>query len=217
MAHRYGIVLLLILTSLSFQLAAPDEDWSRMVTIVLQGLTLVAIAHAARLHSTLRRIVEIAALLATAAAVIAVAGAGPDEASTSRVTNLALVAVAPPAVVYGVFDGFRERGVTLQTMYGVLCIYLLLGLAFGAGYGAVDELSQRDFFGHGIEGNTSDFLYFSFATLTTVGYGDLTAAMDLGRSLAIVEALLGQIYLVTVVALIVGTLTRGSPPSARPG
>ena len=54
----------------------------------------------------------------------------------------------------------------------------------------------------------SDYLYFSFATLTTVGYGDLAAATDLGRSVAIAEALIGQIYLVTVVAVIVGSLSR---------
>jgi hypothetical protein len=67
--------------------------------------------------------------------------------------------------------------------------------------------SSEPFFASG-EGDTEDFLYFSFATLTTVGYGDLTAASDLGRSLAIMEALIGQVYLVTVVALIVGNLAR---------
>ena len=60
----------------------------------------------------------------------------------------------------------------------------------------------------GTTGDSSDFVYFSFATLTTVGYGDLTAATDLGRSLAITEALIGQIYLVTVVALIVPNIGR---------
>lgn len=54
--------------------------------------------------------------------------------------------------------------------------------------------------------STKNFLYFSFVTITTVGYGDLTAASNLGRSLAIAEALTGQIYLVTVVAAIVGGL-----------
>jgi hypothetical protein len=55
-------------------------------------------------------------------------------------------------------------------------------------------------------GTTKNFLYFSFVTITTVGYGDLTAGTSLGCSIAIAEALTGQIYLVTVVAAIVGVL-----------
>jgi len=51
-------------------------------------------------------------------------------------------------------------------------------------------------------------LYFSFTTLTTVGYGDLTAASNLGHTLSVTEALSGQIYLVTVVSVIVGNLGR---------
>jgi hypothetical protein len=60
----------------------------------------------------------------------------------------------------------------------------------------------------------SECLYFSFTTLTTVGYGDLTARTDLGHTLAVFEALIGQIYLVTVVSLIVGNLRRRLPERA---
>ena len=99
-----------------------------------------------------------------------------------------------------------EQRITIETMFGVLCLYLLIGLLFAALFGVVqDVLEGTDFF-VGTAGDTSDFLYFSFATLTTVGYGDLIAATDVGRSLAITEALVGQIYLVTVVAVIVGNL-----------
>jgi voltage-gated potassium channel Kch len=51
-------------------------------------------------------------------------------------------------------------------------------------------------------------VYFSFVTLTTVGYGDLTAAFDAGRIASIFEALFGQLYLVSVVALLVANLGR---------
>jgi hypothetical protein len=110
-------------------------------------------------------------------------------------------------IVLGLRQHFRdEGGITLQTMYGVLCLYLLIGLLFGTLYGAIDSLSAQQFFtGQGAQG-ISDFLYFSFSTLTTTGFGDLVAATDVGRSLAITEALVGQIYLVTVVALIVSRL-----------
>ncbi len=63
-----------------------------------------------------------------------------------------------------------------------------------------------------------DSLYFSFTTLTTLGYGDLTPAGDVGRMLAITEALIGQVYLVTIVALIVTNLGREQEsPAARLG
>jgi hypothetical protein len=90
-------------------------------------------------------------------------------------------------------------------MFGVLCLYLLIGLMFAVAYGAIDEVSDTSFFTNGST-QRDDYLYFSFTTLSTVGYGDLTAATNLGRSLAITEALVGQLYLVTVVAVIVSNL-----------
>ncbi len=75
----------------------------------------------------------------------------------------------------------------------------------------ISALDDGGFFAEISGGTQSDFLYFSFTTMTTTGYGDLTAAKDLGRSLAITEALIGQIYLVTLVALIVSNLGRTRP------
>jgi hypothetical protein len=124
------------------------------------------------------------------------------------------VLLTAPAIVAGVVKHFRAEGrVTLQTMFGVLCLYLLVGLLFGVCFVSVQELSGDAFFTTD-DGERDDFLYFSYATLTTVGYGDLIAATDVGRSLAIIEALVGQIYLVTVVALIVGNLRPQPRPRA---
>jgi Ion channel len=78
-------------------------------------------------------------------------------------------------------------------------------------YGAVAALGSRDFFADGTDGTPSLRLYFSYVTLATIGYGDYTPASDLGHTLAVVEALLGQLYLVTVVAVIVGRLHSGRP------
>ena len=69
--------------------------------------------------------------------------------------------------------------------------------------------SGRDpFFVQEATATTADYLYFSFVTLCTVGYGDLTAAGGLGRAMAVFDALIGQIYLVTVLALLVSQLGR---------
>ena len=74
-------------------------------------------------------------------------------------------------------------------------------------YAAVNTIGDESFFAEVAEPEFArDFLYYSFTTLTTTGFGDFTAASELGRTLSVVEALTGQIYLVTVVALIVSNL-----------
>lgn len=91
---------------------------------------------------------------------------------------------------------------------GVLTLYMLLGLLFAFVYGALDRLGEHAFFADGRAATTAHCVYFSFSTLATVGYGDFTAAGDVGHTLSILEALVGQIYLVTVVSLIVSNLGR---------
>ena len=101
----------------------------------------------------------------------------------------------------------------LQTLSGVLAFYMLIGMLFGFVFGAIDNLGGEPFFAGGEEATVSQCLYFSFTTLTTIGYGDLVARSDLGHTLAITEGLIGQIYLVTVVSLIVSNL--GHPARRR--
>ena len=128
--------------------------------------------------------------------------------------NAALVALGPPAVALGIVRDLRETGqVQLTAVMGVLSLYLLLGMFFAFTYAAIDEIAPP-FFASGRDATTSDCLYFSFTTLTTVGYGDFVARTDLGHTLAVIEALIGQIYLVTVVSLIVSNLRP--PARTRP-
>ena len=141
-----------------------------------------------------------------------VGGVGDGAA---RACVAALLALGPPAVAVGVYRDLQLSGqVKLQAISGVLSLYLLLGMAFAFLYGAIDGLGGGEFFASGADATVSRCLYFSFTTLTTVGYGDLVAGSDLGRTLAIFEALLGQIYLVTVVSLLVSNL--GRPTRRRP-
>jgi hypothetical protein len=207
--YRFGVVLGLILASLAFQLAAGEGDDARLVAVILQAATLVAAVVASRAHPWVVRLAAAAALLLVAGAAAAILGSEEFGGNSGRLVTLLLIALAPPAIVSGLVKHFREEGgITMQTMFGVLCLYLLIGLLFGTAFAAVEEVSDDPFFKgfSAATATTDDFLYFSFATLTTVGYGDLVAATNLGRSLAITEALIGQIYLVTVVAVIVSNL-----------
>ena len=207
--HRYGLVLLLILCSLVFQLAAPDQDWARLVTIVLQGGTLVLALYASQANPVIERVANVVVTIAVLGSAAALIGFGELGTTGGRLVAVLLVAFAPLVIARGVVQGVRTEGaVTMHTMFGVLCIYLLLGMLFSYAYGLVGDAESTPFFASGITADISDYLYFSFATMTTVGYGDLVAATDVGRSVAIAEALIGQIYLVTVVAVIVGGLSR---------
>jgi len=207
--HRYGLVLLLILCSLVFQLAASDQDWARVVTIALQGATLVLALYASEARRLIERLATVVVAVAVLGSTGALIGFGELGSTAGRIVAVLLVALAPIAIARGVVRGVRTEGaVTMHTMFGVLCIYLLIGMLFAYAYGLVGDAQSQPFFASGIDPDISDYLYFSFATITTVGYGDLAAATDLGRSVAIAEALTGQIYLVTVVAVIVGSLSR---------
>ena len=205
--YAYGWLLLLIGVSLVFQLAAGNSGLGRVVTLVLQGAVLLASLHVSGAHRWLIRAASIATSIAILGALGLLIGSGELDDAASRLVTLMLVLLAPIAIVRGIIRQARDAGaITLRTMFGVLCVYLLVGMAFGFTYGVIEALTDDPFFAQIADGSHSDFLYFSFVTLTTTGFGDLTAATSLGRSFVITEALTGQIYLVTVVALIVANL-----------
>jgi voltage-gated potassium channel Kch len=82
---------------------------------------------------------------------------------------------------------------------------------FAALFAAIGGIGAEPFFVQADDPGVQTYLYFSFVTLTTVGYGDFTAATNLGRTLATTEALLGQLYLVTVIAVLVSRMTVSRP------
>ena len=209
--YRFGIVLCLIIVTIFFVMAAPQGDGPRFVSVTLQAAVLIAAVIASKLPTWVLRLTLAAAVVGIAGSAAALFGTGQFGDATAGIVALLYVLLTPPAIVIGVLKQFRETGgVTIHSMFGVLCLYLLIGLIFAVAFAVIQDISGTDFFTTK-DGGRDDFLYFSYATLTTVGYGDLIAATNLGRSLAISEALLGQIYLVTVVALIVGNLRRDRP------
>ena len=105
--------------------------------------------------------------------------------------------------------------VTVQSIYGALSAYLIIGLMFAAFYAAIQRLGSEAFFAGHQPANTQTFQYFSFTTLTTLGYGDFTAAGNGGRALAVIEALTGQVFLATLVARLVAAF-RSAGEQAGP-
>jgi Ion channel len=124
--------------------------------------------------------------------------------------------VAPFSIVRHI--GYRQT-VDQETMLGALAAYLFLGMAFAFAYRVVGAMQAGPFFGASGDGTLSQDLFFSFITLTTTGYGNLVPAKNPGQSMAVLEALVGQLFLVTAVAKIVGAWRprswRQPPPGAE--
>jgi hypothetical protein len=108
------------------------------------------------------------------------------------------------ALVRGLLRLMRAEGVTFNAVAGSLAIYLSVGLIFAWIIGFIAQVSSTPYFNHQGTVTEGDKVYFSFTTLTTTGFGDFTPATPVGHSLAVIEMLTGQLYLVTVIGLLIG-------------
>ena len=205
--YRFGIVLALLLATFVFLMIASTSKWTRPVGVALTSATLLAALFAAGISLRLRRIAAVVAVIAFVASFSLVALDSTGDGATALI-NAALVALAPFAIVRSVI---RRRVVDVRTVMAALCVYVLFGMLWAYVFTAIGDLGSATFFAQPVTPTSADFLYFSFMTQLTVGYGDLTAAGNLGRACAVLEALLGQIYMVTVVAVLVSRLVPRGP------
>jgi ion channel len=202
---RYGAVLICATAALVFLVVAPATDWARAVALALEGLAFaIAVATATTLPRVQRARGVLLGLVAIVLVSIVAAGVVQPEVAAA-LSALAGVG-ASLALVGGLVRLVRARGVTLQAVAGALAIYFQLGLIFAWLIGFVSNVSSEPYFSYGGDGTQADRVYFSFTVLTTTGFGDFTAAQPLGRGIAVVEMLSGQLYLVTVIGVLVGGL-----------
>jgi Ion channel len=203
--RSFGTVLVLIVVSFAFAATAPDDAWTTAVLVVLQALTLIAAIWTSGLARTRSWLLFGLTMLAIAIALAVVAPvlSGADLlGAVGLVSGLLIICV----VVVIVRSIALSPEVSAETILGAICVYLSIGMIFLFVYGAVAAIGSSPFFAQAGDGTRALRLYFSYVTLATLGYGDYTPATNLGHMLAVVEALLGQIYLVTVVALLVARL-----------
>ncbi len=205
--RSYGLLLGAIVLAFAIQGIATPGRWEQLIVTLLLSATLLLALSVAEAKPPVFRVVTVIVLAVVILSVFETVSGNVDDRST-RIANALLVALAPPAILVGVIRLLRAmRAVTVEAVLGVLSVYILLGMFFAAVYESINQLSGSEFFVQG-PATTATFIYFSFTTLCTVGYGDLTARSNLGHTLAVSEALMGQVYLVTVVSLIVANLGR---------
>jgi hypothetical protein len=204
-AYRFGIVLLLLLATFIFLASGPSGDWVGVVAVVLQGATLLAAFSAAGVSRRLWHLAVVIVLIALVSASTAIFIGGRNVNASLFLLNLLLVGAAPVVIIHSLV---RRRVIDFRTVLGAVCVYILLGMMWAFAFAAAGTFDSQPFFAQEAHATVADYLYFSFTTITTVGYGDLTAAHSLGRALAVLAALIGQLYLVTVIALLISNLGR---------
>jgi len=190
------------------------------VTSVIVGATLLLALRASGVARPWRLAADVLVGFMVAFALVGVALAlavpGADVEVTIDPDLWVVLSLLAPVVV--VRRLLQHKEVTSRTLQGAISAYLLIPVAFQFVFHTVDALLPGGFFGS--PKPSTAFMYFSLTTITTVGYGDLAPAADVARLLATVEALLGEVFLVTFVALMVGLLgerwrTNRSAPGPR--
>jgi hypothetical protein len=208
---RYGVLLLVLITTyvlsaFSFSKLAGDLQVAAFATVLLLAL------RTSRVRRRTARLAGGVALIGSAAAGAADLTGTAAGYGAAEIWKALLLLLTVVLIVRRVLD---RPTVTIQSIYGALSAYLIIGLMFAACYAAIEHLGSATFFADGQPANTQTFQYFSFTTLTTLGYGDFIAAGNGGRAIAVMEALTGQVFLATLVARLVAAF-RAPAEQARP-
>jgi hypothetical protein len=209
---RYGSLLLILVVTYLLSAFTVGALVSAVQVILFLAVVLIAL-RGGRFRRRTGQVLAVVLLLGSAAAALLqlVDNAGTGGALASLWTALIMLL----AVFYIVRQVLGQPDITEQSIYGVLSAYMMIGLIFAAVYLAMWRFSGQ-FFAHGAD-ETKTFQYFSFTTLTTLGYGDFTAATDAGRAVAVLEAMAGQMFLATLVARLVAGFRWSDRAAVRHG
>jgi hypothetical protein len=212
---EYGLALVLILATIVSVALVGDQPVGQLVAAALSGGTLLFILQTSQAPRRTMRLATVIVVFALVGTTVGIFLQNGFVDGTAYGLMIGFIAVVSPVIIASRI--VRHETITLRTVAGALCLYLLIGLFFATLYGLVAQV-QSGFFVQTDQPTSTDFIYFSFITMTTTGYGDFTAAQPLGRMLAVTEALFGQLYLVSAVALLIGNIGRsrssGAPAAA---
>jgi hypothetical protein len=207
---EYGLALALFLAVMVLPIFLPDDEWANgLIAGVAAAGALIAL-HSSRVQ---RWVMATAAASVVLMVVFVTVGGQDDTPRAIFYGSVGFLLFATPVAILVRIS--QHKVITPRTLYGAICVYLLLGLGFSFIYQAVDHADPNAF--PAVQaGQRVSFTYYSFITLTTVGYGDIVPATDSARSLATFEAVLGQVFLVVVVARVVAMLGQERTVPTRP-
>jgi Ion channel len=211
---RYGLLLVLLVGT--YALSAFTHARLIVVAQIVVFVTALLLAlRGGRLRRRSRRLITAAVIAGSGIAlVLLLVIPGPASRGLASLWAGLILLVTAVLIVQRVL---ARDVVTIQSIYGAVSAYMIIGLMFASWYGAIGHLDHGSFFADRQPANIQTYQYFSFTTLTTLGYGDFTAANSGGRAFAVIEALTGQVFLATLVARLVASFRTPRPPGTGPG
>ncbi len=205
-SDAFGLVLLLVLLTYVLASVLSNRGWAAALLTAVTGATAVVALTSSHARPAFVRRALLFALLAVLFAAVSAASGGRHWLSAANFIDICLLAVAMAAVLRRVVTSDK---VSSRTILGAISVYASLGILFTWAYGLIDRIEGGGFFGTGVAARGSDLLFFSYTTLTTTGYGNLVPAGQVGRMVSGLEMMLGQIFLVTLVAGLVSLWRPG--------
>jgi voltage-gated potassium channel len=208
------MILMLFALPLLQVLGIKLDHW--VSSLLFAGIFSAVLVAAVYAVSQRRGVTWIAMGMAIPAVLLQITGAVSDSESIQMASHLLDVVFLSMVVVLILSTLFRTLDVTIDTICGALCVFLLLGVTWAHLYSLLDyfEPGQSFKFGFVAEGVEPPLrmggedsvlpIYYSFVTLTTLGYGDIVPQTGAARMVTIAEAVLGQLYLTVLVARLVG-------------
>ncbi len=209
----YGLVLLLITVTFVVMMTLPPEGWGgRVVAVAVACVTAIVALTSSDVRPARVRLAVVIAGVAVVAAFLAKQIPSDPLLGTAFGISAILLAIAAVTILRRVIVGASL--VDFRTILGAISVFTLLGLLFAFLYVAFSRWHNEAFFTGVAHARSSDYLFFSYTTLTTTGYGNLVPAGTVGQSFAVLEMLVGQIFLVTLVAGLVSLWRPGSKTAA---
>jgi hypothetical protein len=205
-SDAFGLVLLLVLVTYVLTSLLANHGWPAvLLTVATSATSIVALVSSHARVGLIQAAILLSGLTILLAAIAAASG-DRTWLNFASAIQILLLAIAMAAVLRRVVT---TADVGVRTILGAISVYTVLGILFTFLYGTIERIQAGSFFEGAGASDGSDFLFFSYTTLTTTGYGNLVPGGQPGRMLAGLEMMIGQIFLVTLVAGLVSLWRPG--------
>ena len=204
--RKFFLLFLFLLTSLVLYPYAENSSFGYYAFRVLGSTAILLSVYVVSFR---RGLVIVALLLAVPAFVQRVLNLSTNASSLS-ILSIVLSFLFDVFIVVAIFRRvFAPRQPNAETIFGALCIYLLIGFGFASVYGMIEIIRPHAFYLDPVTNlhttpNRLDFVYYSFATMTSLGAAGITAVSAEARSVSVIEALIGVLYLAVLITRLVG-------------